>query len=243
MTKETVHKLSQLVRDRDLEIEALRGRNEGLVALLKQHEAADNGQNQLAALVKEKQDLFDALKMKHQESLNYYAEIERLNRVLHDERGRSASPAVAASHDKKAVQDNSNEIRVLKARIKDLERKLNVSRTADGGDKGITFGGGQRRRYHSESVATSTDDDEGSVSGKVTSVVNSGDEARLREELERLEATEHVLKEKEDQMVEQRKEMQATEEELNRAKEELRGYKRKADSLVSCHFVLKRLKF
>ena len=131
MTKETVNKLSQLVRDRDLEIEALKDRNDGLVSLLKQNEGGD--QNQLATLAKEKQDLFEALRMKHQESLNYYAEIERLTRVVQDQAGRhadelqrarSVSPNNVAADKNKAVQDNSNEIKVLKARIKELERKL-----------------------------------------------------------------------------------------------------------------------
>ena len=68
--------------------------------------------------------MYAALTQKHQESLNYYAEIERLNGVLEEYKSKASidmsqhsKPAVVVNE--KVVNDNSNEIIVLKARIRD----------------------------------------------------------------------------------------------------------------------------
>ena len=103
------------------------------------------------------QDIYEALTLKHQESLNYYAEIERLNavvadvqkqlaaksdsnRIAEEEEERNvevveevatttaAATLQSASRQDKAVIDNSNEILGLKAKIKELERRLNLEK-------------------------------------------------------------------------------------------------------------------
>ena len=171
MTRETVNKLSQLIRDKDLEIQSLVARNESLVSLVhnkssgndnnKDHpdnvllpETTATDSNKLAEeaqitlkdtinqLTKEKQDIYEALSLKHQESLNYYAEIERLNGVvlasqqqqLSNEQLQQQSTS-SSSVSEKSVIDNSNEIIVLKARIKDLERRLNAEHQQAAGVK------------------------------------------------------------------------------------------------------------
>lgn len=80
MRSETVTKLSNIIRDKDIEIEALKSKNESLLLLASDSEQkAEN--NQIATLEKEKQDLYEALAQKHQESLTYYNEIQRLVKV------------------------------------------------------------------------------------------------------------------------------------------------------------------
>ena len=170
MTKETVNKLSQLIRDKDLEINSLKDRNDSLVGLIKSQEgemqsgatATDQLGNrelealkeQLSQLAREKQQFYEALTQKHQESLAYYSEIERLNQVLVQQQQqqqlhqRQAGPAkddedaVPGLRSEKSVIDNSNEIIVLKAKIRDLEERLERYRLS----------GGPRRRFLSESV-------------------------------------------------------------------------------------------
>ncbi len=180
MTKETVNKLSQLIRDKDLEINSLKDRNDSLVGLIKSQEgdmqsgatATDQLGNrelealkeQLSQLAREKQQFYEALTQKHQESLAYYSEIERLNQVLvqqqqqqHQLHQRQAGPAkddedaVPGLRSEKSVIDNSNEIIVLKAKIRDLEERLERYRLS----------GGPRRRFLSESVQADPAGEEG----------------------------------------------------------------------------------
>ena len=98
---------------------------------------------EVEGLRREKDEMYAALTQKHQESLNYYAEIERLNGILEESKSKTASSNGAENHhnsgavvNEKVVNDNSNEIIVLKARIRDLEgRNLSskcLSRVRDG---------------------------------------------------------------------------------------------------------------
>jgi hypothetical protein len=80
MTKETVQKLSKLIRDKDLEIESLEQRNQSMAELVDKS-SQESLNNQLATLEKEKSDLYEALTKKHQESVSYYNEIQRLCEV------------------------------------------------------------------------------------------------------------------------------------------------------------------
>ena len=118
---------------------------------------------QLSQLAREKQQFYEALTQKHQESLAYYSEIERLNQVLVQQQQqqqlhqRQAGPAkddedaVPGLRSEKSVIDNSNEIIVLKAKIRDLEERLERYRLS----------GGPRRRFLSESVQADPAGEEG----------------------------------------------------------------------------------
>ncbi len=164
MTKETVNKLSQLIRDKDIEISALQSKNDSLVSMVEKSSAADL-RDRTEKLEKEKVELFEALKQKHQENVNYYEEIKRL------------SGLVAG---KKAVVDNSNEIIALKAKIKELERRLSAREVVAALSAGTSLGGEgsasssaigsgrRRRRFYSESyfnegepTASVDDEDQG----------------------------------------------------------------------------------
>ena len=175
MTKEAVNKLSQLIRDKDLEITALKSRNESLVALVKRQEgdaqpqtsgehqdhhqnsSSEDGQQhlqhlkaQVASLGNEKQQLYEALTQKHQESLAYYKEIERLNQILvqqqQQQQASASSSEALGGCSEKSVIDNSNQIIVLKAKIQELEKKLAKQEMV------AIVGVHGRRRFHSERV-------------------------------------------------------------------------------------------
>ena len=159
MGKEAMGKLSQLVRERDLEVEALKMRNDDLVALVQKADQLQQTDNQAESLKmeveglrKEKDEMYAALTQKHQESLNYYAEIERLNGVLEEYKSNEANHQSKSSGvvNEKVVNDNSNEIIVLKARIRDLEKRLNVREKVPNSPPA-------RRRFYSECVDDSKD--------------------------------------------------------------------------------------
>ena len=57
MTKEAVNKLAGLIRDKDLEIEALKGRNEGLVALVHEKKPEPVEEKESTDAGSEKEDL------------------------------------------------------------------------------------------------------------------------------------------------------------------------------------------
>ena len=217
MAKEAMGKLSQLVRERDLEVEALKMRNDDLVSLVQKADRqtdnhAESLKSEVEGLKREKGEMYAALTQKHQESLAYYAEIERLNKVL-EESTRAKPPTV----NEKVVNDNSNEIIVLKARIKDLEERLKAPNSP------------ARRRFYSECV-----DDYKSNGG---AAVEDGNAAELRSKTgeceQLLEEKQTLLREREEETLELHKRLQEAEEEAVRGGEETRMLKRKMESLVS----------
>ena len=98
MTRETVKNLSHIIRDKDLEIESLNLKNTTLLQVL-QDSTGDNHVTQVSTVIQERDNLLkqiaifqsdrekiiSALNHKHQESLQFHAEIQRLNGVRHKE--------------------------------------------------------------------------------------------------------------------------------------------------------------
>ncbi len=166
MTKEAMNKLSQLVRDRDLEIKALKERNQGLVDLIKNqgdaegkphqgtNKEVDGLEEKLATAEKERQQYYDALTQKHQESLAYYSEIERLTKVLsttqQQQQQLQQQQQQLSSCPEKSVIDNSNEILVLKSKIRELERRLEASSATQ--QQAVQSRLRGRRRFNSEVI-------------------------------------------------------------------------------------------
>ena len=154
MGKEAVKKLSQIIRDKDVEIEALRQRNGTLLQVLQD---GDPSGNQIAVMVQEKENLshqvvlfqsereqiIAALSAKHQESLAYHGEIQRLHGVLAEEQKRrdelDAEYSLLAQQyeEKKQLLLNSqNELLTYKQKLKEvdgmykeeLQKQANVSK-------------------------------------------------------------------------------------------------------------------
>ncbi|XP_033104008.1 thyroid receptor-interacting protein 11-like isoform X2 [Anneissia japonica] len=94
MRKEALQNLSRLVQDKDLEIEALKQKNESLLLVL-QRETPDkttdvsnllvensNLQKSNTVLIEERDQLVVSIHQKHQESLAYYEEVQRLAGIV-----------------------------------------------------------------------------------------------------------------------------------------------------------------
>ncbi|KAK6181040.1 hypothetical protein SNE40_008983 [Patella caerulea] len=98
MQKAALQQLSRLIRDKDVEIEALKQKNETLLAVL-QDSSTDNSNNQLSTLLLEKETLSKQcaglqsqneqmivyLNQKHQESVTYHNEVQRLSVIISEE--------------------------------------------------------------------------------------------------------------------------------------------------------------
>ncbi|XP_060081680.1 thyroid receptor-interacting protein 11-like isoform X2 [Ylistrum balloti] len=96
MHKEALQNLSRLVRDRDLEVEALKQKNQTLLQVLQESSGGgmevsnlmqdkDNLSKQLAALQAEREQMVTYVNQKHQESLAYHNEIQRLTSYMNSE--------------------------------------------------------------------------------------------------------------------------------------------------------------
>ena len=195
---------------------------------------------EVEGLRREKDEMYAALTQKHQESLNYYAEIERLNGVLEKSKSKTASSNGAENHHKtavvvneKVVNDNSNEIIVLKARIKDLEKRLNIREKVPNSPT--------RRRFYSECIDDSKDGAD--ISVPMVEHGNDAAAADLRRQLgeceQSLEEKKLMVREREEESLDLHKRLQETEEEVVRSGEEARMLKRKMESLVIILYSLK----
>ena len=97
MTKEAVKKLSQIIRDKDLEIESLTQKNQTLLQVLQETGAStidaagaqlgtlmqdkENLMKQIALFQKDREQIITALNQKHQEVAVYYTELQKLSAV------------------------------------------------------------------------------------------------------------------------------------------------------------------
>ncbi|XP_074662734.1 uncharacterized protein LOC141915192 isoform X2 [Tubulanus polymorphus] len=123
MQKETVKKLAQIIRDKDLEIESLAQKNDTLLQVLQESGENKDGarindlilerenlSKQLALYQQDREQIIAALNQKHQESLGYHAEVQRLSNVI---------SADSEKHDK-LEQDYAN----LKLQYEDKQQTL-----------------------------------------------------------------------------------------------------------------------
>ncbi|KAK7104910.1 thyroid receptor-interacting protein 11-like isoform X2 [Littorina saxatilis] len=109
MTREAMHNLSRLVRDREVEIEALKQKNETLMAVLQDMSQEGGGatpggatpganfawltdkenlEKQLATLQGEREQMVAFVNQKHSESVAYHTEIQRLTALMVEENQR-----------------------------------------------------------------------------------------------------------------------------------------------------------
>ena len=111
MAKQTIENLSQLIREKDSEIESLKS---------------------LATLSAEREELVRLVQEKHNTSLQYYAEIQRLAQLVTDQ-AASLQQAIA-ERDEKAMKYEEkeaeilwaqNELQVVRQRLKSLEESHN----------------------------------------------------------------------------------------------------------------------
>ena len=93
MQKQALQNLSRIIRDKDLEIEALQQKNGTLLTVLQESSQSGNEINglmqerenlskQVAVFQQDREQIIVLLNQKHQESITYHAEIQRLNGAL-----------------------------------------------------------------------------------------------------------------------------------------------------------------
>ncbi|XP_052766404.1 thyroid receptor-interacting protein 11-like isoform X4 [Mya arenaria] len=141
MQKEVVQNLSRIIRDKDLEIESLTQKNQTLLSVLQESSTEgsqinslmqdkDNLTKQLAALQNEREQMITYLNQKHQESLTYHAEVQRVTALLNSENEKSEKMRhdyevlVPMFEDNKhALVKAQNEILNYKQKYQELEVK------------------------------------------------------------------------------------------------------------------------
>ncbi|XP_069698547.1 thyroid receptor-interacting protein 11 isoform X2 [Periplaneta americana] len=132
MAKETIANLSKIIKDKDMEIEALKLKSDTLVTLLQEKDklAADKDTllEQLNRLNSERMELIRTVQIKHQESVQYHNEIQRLTDVLTQE--MENSKALTHQHEELVHQYEEKqkqtlimdkELAAAKKRIQELE--------------------------------------------------------------------------------------------------------------------------
>lgn len=96
MQKEALQKLSNIIRDKDVEIDALEQKNETLLAIFQDSsqngpqinsliQEKENFKKELSLLQAERDQIGSYLNQKHQESVAYHGEIQRLNAYIKNE--------------------------------------------------------------------------------------------------------------------------------------------------------------
>lgn len=123
----------------------------------------------------------------------------------------------------KTIHDNSNEIKILKDKIKDLEQKLTVT------DKlsSVAITSSRRQRCFSENLEQKPVDP-----GPTDPVVAHVWESKVKELESAIAAKDEIIAQKDGQILEYIHGWKEKEEELCQSQEELRNFKRKVGSLV-----------
>ena len=124
MQKEVVQNLSRIIRDKDLEIESLKQKSDTLLSVLQDSSQDGNQINslmvdkenltkQLAALQSEREQMIVYLNQKHQESVAYHNEVQRLMAVINEE--SSKNEQVIQEYEKLVPQFEDKTQALLKA--------------------------------------------------------------------------------------------------------------------------------
>ena len=141
MQKEAIQNLSRMIRDKDLEVESLKQKNETLLSVLQESSQAgnqinslmaerDNLTKQLTALQTEREQMIAYLNQKHQESVAYHNEVQRLTAVINAEMAKNSQIAIEYEklipqfEDKtQALLKAQNELMNYKQKYTELEMK------------------------------------------------------------------------------------------------------------------------
>ncbi|KDR16339.1 Thyroid receptor-interacting protein 11 [Zootermopsis nevadensis] len=146
MAKETIANLSKIIMDKDMEIEAL---NQNKETLLRRHESNSNDEEfmkfkeavseQLGRLNSERAELIRTVQVKHQESVQYHSEIQRLSGLLSQEmkkleeiRHQHTKLAHQYEEKQKLVLNMQTDLTAANLRIQQLEMgQMNSATDAD----------------------------------------------------------------------------------------------------------------
>ncbi|CAI9730427.1 receptor-interacting 11-like isoform X2 [Octopus vulgaris] len=156
MQKEALQKLSNIIRDKDVEIDALKQKNKTLLTIFQDSSQSgpqinsliqdkENLKKQLGVLQAERDQIVSYLNQKHQESVAYHNEIQRLNAYIQNEAEKYDQ--LKCEHDRlmplyedrnQTLIKTQNELVNYKQKYSELEAKYeellqrsNVSETVD----------------------------------------------------------------------------------------------------------------
>ena len=212
MGKAAVHKLSQIIKDRDIEIEALKNKNESLLTVLQTNE------DELQKQTEEREKSSLVLKAKVEECCALQSSLEDFKSYK--------------CHNK-TVTDNSNEILILKDKIHELERKLNLANIKNEMIKESREIDNQklkklenRKRFRSESIEAK----EGLYLPNPISNVDSN-ENETGNYVEEISSLNSRILEKEAKILEMSRVLKENEESIICKHEELRTNNHKVDSM------------
>ncbi|XP_071963776.1 uncharacterized protein [Antedon mediterranea] len=131
MRKEALQNLSRLVQDKDLEIEALKLKNESLLQVLQTQNPEktsdvsnlvmenSNLQKSNTVLIEERDQLVVSIHQKHQESLAYYEEVQRLAGIISTENQNHSSTKLQVQELTKDSQQKELELSTIKFELED----------------------------------------------------------------------------------------------------------------------------
>ena len=159
MQREALQNMSRLIRDREMEIDALKQKNETLLEVLQNSSSENGNERQIQSLLQDKENLGKQVKQlqnereqmiaylnqKHQESISYHNEIQRLNAYISAEKEtfnklqQDYARLVPLFEDnKQALMKAQNELLNYEQKYRELEvkygeviQKSNVSETID----------------------------------------------------------------------------------------------------------------
>eukprot|EP00106_Octopus_bimaculoides_P003038 XP_014770480.1 PREDICTED: thyroid receptor-interacting protein 11-like [Octopus bimaculoides] len=156
MQKEALQKLSNIIRDKDVEIDALKQKNKTLLTIFQDSSQSgpqinsliqdkENLKKQLSVLQAERDQIVSYLNQKHQESVAYHNEIQRLNAYIQNEAEKYDQ--LKCEHDRlMPLYEDRNQTLIktqnelvnykqkyseLEAKYEELMQRSNVSETVD----------------------------------------------------------------------------------------------------------------
>ncbi|XP_043489277.1 thyroid receptor-interacting protein 11-like [Polistes fuscatus] len=125
MAKETIESLSNLIKEKDNEIESLKMNN--------QANAVDS--NDFLTLKNERDELVRLVQIKHNESLQYHGEIQRLTQLLNEQVSQARNLSMEQNKMANLLNDKDKELAEARNELKiQLERLENIQNVDDKGE-------------------------------------------------------------------------------------------------------------
>ncbi|XP_064623324.1 thyroid receptor-interacting protein 11-like isoform X2 [Lineus longissimus] len=207
MTKTAIKTLSQLVRDREMEIEALKQKNGTLLQVLQAggsgaggsevHDLIQEKENltkQLAIYQNDREQIINALNQKHQESLQYHGELQRLTDFVNKEMEKREKISQDFENLKQQYEDKQQSLLKTQNELVNYKQKyaeLDESYRDVVGKEGVNM---IETKYYDEKCADVLDLSE---KMKQQDSVISQKERQISELIQKIESLEDLVKAKE----------------------------------------------
>ncbi|XP_024947809.1 thyroid receptor-interacting protein 11 isoform X2 [Cephus cinctus] len=131
MARETIESLSQLIREKDNEIQNLK-----TTTIVTANQANAESEKEMASLRHERDELVKLVQIKHNESVQYHAEIQRLTQLLNEQISTIQKLMINQEENEKIVKEKAaeilwaqNELQVVRQKLKNYEESNNYGET------------------------------------------------------------------------------------------------------------------